>query len=97
MSVEVQELACRQGHIGLLTLNAAQTLNALTEDMVNQAQETLDRWATDDRICMVVLQGSGERAFCAGGNIRNLYQALKGEGDTSAPERFLGRNYSSVS
>lgn len=50
MSVEVQELACRQGHIGLLTLNAAQTLNALTEDMVNQAQETLDRWATDDHL-----------------------------------------------
>lgn len=93
MSVEVQELACRQGHIGLLTLNAAQTLNALTEDMVNQAQETLDRWATDDHICMVVLQGSGERAFCAGGNIRNLYQALKGEGDTSAPERFFTREY----
>ena len=38
MSVEVQELTCRQGHIGLLTLNAAQTLNALTEDMVNQAE-----------------------------------------------------------
>ena len=42
---------------------------------------------------MVVLQGSGERAFCAGGNIRNRYQALKGEGDTSAPERFFTQEY----
>ncbi|HLV77705.1 MAG TPA: enoyl-CoA hydratase/isomerase family protein [Marinobacter sp.] len=93
MSLVVQELACRQGHIGLLTLNSPKTLNALTEEMVITAQQSLDRWATDDRICLVIVQGSGERAFCAGGNIRSLYQALKGEGDTTAPERFFTREY----
>lgn len=39
MPVEVQELPCREGHIGLLTLNAPDTLNALTEEMIVQAQE----------------------------------------------------------
>jgi enoyl-CoA hydratase/carnithine racemase len=93
MPVEVQELACREGHIGLLTLNSPETLNALTEDMVVQVQEALATWAEDDRICLVVLQGNGERAFCAGGNIRALYHDLTGEGDTAAPGRFFTREY----
>lgn len=93
MPVEVQELPCREGHIGLLTLNAPDTLNALTEEMIVQAQEALDAWAEDDRICLVVLRGAGDRAFCAGGNIRTLYDALKGQGDAEAPARFFTREY----
>lgn len=92
MSVEVQEIPCREGHLGLLTLNAPDTLNALTEPMVEQAQAALDRWATDRRICLVLLQGAGDRAFCAGGNIRQLYQGLAC-GDTDAAARFFTREY----
>ena len=47
MPVEVQELPCREGHIGLLTLNEPGTLNALTEEMVNQAQQALAQWAEE--------------------------------------------------
>ncbi len=93
MSVEVQELPCREGFLGLLTLNSPGTLNALSEAMVEQAQSALDRWATDDRVCLVVVQGAGERAFCAGGNIRLLYDALSGHGDQDAPYRFFTREY----
>ncbi|TNE77368.1 MAG: enoyl-CoA hydratase/isomerase family protein [Gammaproteobacteria bacterium] len=93
MSIEVQELACREGHIGLLTLDSPKTLNALTESMVSDAQDALDRWAEDDRICLVVLQGRGEKAFCAGGNIRQMYGAMTGDGDTEAPDRFFTREY----
>lgn len=93
MSVEVQELPCREGFLGLLTLNSPGTLNALSEAMVEQAQNALDRWAADDRICLVVLQGAGERAFCAGGNIRLLYDAMTGHGDQEAPYRFFTREY----
>lgn len=93
MSIEVQELACREGHIGLLTLNSPGTLNALTESMVREAQTALDQWANDDRICLVVLQGSGERAFCAGGNIRQLHSAMTGNGDAEAPGRFFRTEY----
>ena len=93
MPVEVQELACREGHIGLLTLNSPKTLNALTEDMVNQAQHALEQWAEDSRICLVVLRGSGDRAFCAGGNIKALYDGLTGKVDTEAPGRFFTAEY----
>jgi enoyl-CoA hydratase/carnithine racemase len=93
MPIDVQELPCREGHIGLLTLNAPKTLNALTEDMVNEAQATLEKWAEDTRICLVVLRGSGDRAFCAGANLRALYEGLKGDGDTQAPARFFTAEY----
>ncbi|MFV8569748.1 enoyl-CoA hydratase/isomerase family protein [Marinobacter sp. SBS5] len=93
MPVEVQELACREGHIGLLTLNSPKTLNALTEEMVVQAQSALDRWAEDSRICLVVLRGSGDRAFCAGGNIRALYEDIRSEGSSDAAQRFFTQEY----
>ncbi|MDK9556279.1 enoyl-CoA hydratase/isomerase family protein [Marinobacter sp. M216] len=93
MSIEVQEIECLEGHIGLLTLNAPGTLNALTEPMIDELQITLDRWAVDDRICLVVLQGKGERAFCAGGNIRDLYSAIKDEAEHDTAARFFTREY----
>lgn len=93
MSVEVRELPCREGHIGLLTLNAPGTLNALTEAMVEQAQQALEQWAADPKVCLVALQAEGDRAFCAGGNIRALYGALTGEGDQDAPGRFFTAEY----
>ena len=93
MSVEAQELACREGHIGLLTLNSPGTLNALSDRMIEQAQSTLDRWARDSRICLVVLQGAGDRAFCAGGDIRQLYAAIIDPADPEKPARFFAREY----
>lgn len=93
MPVEVQELPCREGHIGLLTLNTPETLNALTESMVDDMQKALDAWAADSRICLVVLRGNGDRGFCAGGNIRALYDALKGGEDAEAPGRFFTSEY----
>ena len=93
MSVEAQELACREGHIGLLTLNSPATLNALSESMIEQAQSALDHWARDNRICLVVLQGAGDRAFCAGGDIRELYDAINDPSDPEKPARFFAREY----
>lgn len=93
MSIEVQEIDCLEGRLGLLTLNAPGSLNALSEGMVETMQGALDRWAVDDRICLVLLQGAGDRAFCAGGNIRNLYSAMTGGDDPDAPARFFTREY----
>jgi len=93
MSVEAQELACQQGHIGLLTLNSPGNLNALSESMIEQAQGILDRWAGDERICLVVVQGAGDRAFCAGGDIRELYDAINDSADFEKPARVFAREY----
>lgn len=93
MSIEAQELACREGHIGLLTLNSPDNLNALSQQMIVDAQSALDRWADDDRICLVVLQGKGDRAFCAGGDIRELYRAIKDKESAEVPGRVFAREY----
>lgn len=62
--------------IGLLTLNAAPTLNALTLEMIDMLSVRLRAWADDPRVVMVMLQGAGEKAFCAGGDLQNLYRSM---------------------
>ncbi|MDE1166200.1 MAG: enoyl-CoA hydratase/isomerase family protein [Pseudomonas sp.] len=66
-----------RNHIGYLTLNRPAGLNALTLDMVRALQSYLDTWASDPHIRAVVLRGSGDKAFCAGGDIRALYESHK--------------------
>lgn len=61
--------------VGLVTLNRPQALNALTLGMVRALDAQLRTWASDPAVRCVVVQGAGERAFCAGGDIRALYDA----------------------
>lgn len=62
-----------RGRAGLITLNRPAALNALTLNMVREMQRTLDNWADDPAVELVVITGAGEKAFCAGGDIRALY------------------------
>jgi enoyl-CoA hydratase len=63
----------RRGHLGLITLNRPKALNTLTLDMVRALDAQLRVWATDPAIATVAIRGEGRRAFCAGGDIRALY------------------------
>lgn len=60
--------------VGVLTLNRPAVLNALDLATVRALTHQLDAWADDPAIRAVLLRGSGERAFCAGGDVRSLYQ-----------------------
>ena len=68
------------GNAGLVLMNKPRALNALSFDMASAIVAQLTAWATDDSIGHVVLAGSEARAFCAGGDIRDLYR-MAGEGD----------------
>ena len=81
-------LAEVRNHIGHLTLNRPAGLNALTLDMVRTLQRQLDAWAQDPQVHAVVLRGAGEKAFCAGGDIRSLYDSFK-NGDTLHQDFFV--------
>ncbi|WP_139736870.1 enoyl-CoA hydratase/isomerase family protein [Aeromonas caviae] len=61
------------GHIGILTLDSPASLNALSLEMIQLLQGALTRWEQDPAIVCVLLQGAGEKAFCAGGDIRSFY------------------------
>ncbi len=71
-----------RGEAGLITLNRPHALNALTLGMIKEMTPKLKAWAEDDRVTRVVIRAAGERAFCAGGDIRQLYDW----GRTQAPE-----------
>ena len=81
-------LAEVRNHIGHLTLNRPAGLNALTLDMVRNLHRQLDAWATDTQVHAVVLRGAGEKAFCAGGDIRSLHDSFK-TGDTLHEDFFV--------
>ncbi|MBS27956.1 MAG: enoyl-CoA hydratase [Alphaproteobacteria bacterium] len=74
MTDEPEVLLDRRGRIGLITLNKPMALNALSLTMVRAMQPQLEAWAADTDIDAVVIQGAGEKAFCAGGDIRDLYE-----------------------
>ena len=72
-------LAEVQGQVGLITLNRAKALNALSLDMVRGITKVLSAWQHDPRVQAVAMRGMGKEsafgAFCAGGDIRFFHQA----------------------
>jgi len=77
MNEDTQIIFERRGAVGLITLNRPKALNALTHAMCVSMKKRLADWASDDAIACVVIGGEGERAFCAGGDIRALYESGK--------------------
>lgn len=60
--------------VASLTMNAPQKLNALSEEMLDALQATLDDIASDDSIRAVIIKGSG-KAFCAGHDLKQMTAA----------------------
>lgn len=81
--------------IGLATLNAEKTLNSLSLPMIELLTGQLSKWRDDDRIAMVIVQGAGERAFSAGGDIQDLYESMVEHAGERNPyaERFFEEEY----
>lgn len=66
----------KQGALGLLTLDRPKALNALTHGMIGAITASLTAWAADDSVKAVATKGEGDRAFCSGGDIRAVQQAI---------------------
>lgn len=77
MSDEPEILFEVRGAVGLVTLNRPKALNALTHGMCVAMTAQLKAWIGDADVHCVVVRGAGERAFCAGGDIRSLYESGK--------------------
>ncbi len=86
-----QIIARKTGSIGHITLDRPEALNALTEDMCIGMTRALQDFASDPDIGAVVVDGAGERAFCAGGDVILLHDSGKA-GDTRA-EQFWRTEY----
>jgi enoyl-CoA hydratase/carnithine racemase len=60
--------------LGLITLNRPKALNALTHGMILELERVIPDWEKNPAVKAVVLRGAGDRAFCAGGDVTNLYR-----------------------
>ncbi|MDQ3558964.1 MAG: enoyl-CoA hydratase/isomerase family protein [Pseudomonadota bacterium] len=72
MQAEPEVLFEKRGRAGIITLNRPRALNALTLAMIRDMHAELASWAEDAAIERVVIRGAGEKAFCAGGDIRQV-------------------------
>ncbi len=79
------------GRAGRVSLNRPRALNALTTPMCLQITEALVAWREDPAVALVILDHSGERGFCAGGDIRAV--AASGAGDGVEAARFFAAEY----
>jgi enoyl-CoA hydratase len=80
-----------EGAVGRITLNRPQALHALTTAMCRAMTEALLAWRDDSAVELVLLDHSGERGFCAGGDIRML--AASGAADGRAAREFFFVEY----
>ena len=81
-----------EGQIGRITLTRPDALNALSHDMSLAIEAVLDAWAEDDRVKLLLIDAEGERAFCAGGDIAQMYQAGLAQ-DYDSPRNFWRDEY----
>jgi enoyl-CoA hydratase/carnithine racemase len=82
----------RRGAVGVVVLNRPKALNALTLTMVRLIAAALDAWERDPSVARVVIRGACEKAFCAGGDIRHLYD-LGRAGDHAEQLTFWREEY----
>lgn len=78
--------------VAIVTLNRPAALNALSHAMVRTLAGLLERVRADDDLVALVLNGAGPKGFCAGGDVRAIYQqARRGErlGDTGWQQFFV--------
>lgn len=61
--------------VGLITLNRPKALNALNLNMIRKIYPVLQKWEADPGVNLVVIKGTGGRAFCAGGDVRAVAEA----------------------
>lgn len=87
MDVLFSELQGDGGNLGIITLNRPQVLNSLNHEMILAIHAQLKIWHTAENIKAVVIRAAEGRAFCAGGDIRSIYDKCK-DHDPSAVDFF---------
>jgi enoyl-CoA hydratase len=82
----------KEGRAGRITLNRPGALNALTWEMCRRIEGALADWRDDAQVALLVIDAAGEKAFCAGGDIAEMY-ASGTAGDYDYGRRFWADEY----
>jgi len=78
--------------VGFITLNRPDVLNALSTNMCLQIDQKLQTWESEPSIKAVIIKGSGEKAFCAGGDARSI--VAQGPDNNITAREFFAAEYS---
>jgi enoyl-CoA hydratase len=92
MQTEETVIARRDGRVGRIVLNRPKALNAIDLPMIRACARALDTWRDDPHVHAVVIEGTGDRAFCAGGDVRALRQ-YELDGEHHRAEEFFREEY----
>ena len=92
MTTEETVVTSRDGRIGRILLNRPRALNALDLPMIRACAAILETWREDPHVDAVVIEGAGDRAFCAGGDIRALRDGQI-SGDRASVDQFFSEEY----
>jgi enoyl-CoA hydratase/carnithine racemase len=82
----------REGAVGAVLMNRPRALNALDIGMIRGIQAAIDAWRDDAGVALVLLEGAGGKAFCAGGDVRGIRDAAIA-GDAASIEAFFSEEY----
>jgi len=82
----------KEGRAGRITLTRPKALNALSYEMCGAIEAALDTWHDDNEVALVLIDAEGDRAFCAGGDIQQLYDTGRA-GDFGYGRRFWADEY----
>lgn len=82
----------REGRAGRITLDRPQALNALSYEMCRAIDAALRRWAGEDAVALVIMDATGDKAFCAGGDLAEMYATARA-GDHGYGRRFWADEY----
>ncbi|NXS51614.1 HIBCH protein, partial [Brachypteracias leptosomus] len=77
----------KRGGAGVITLNRPKALNALTLPMIRQIYPQLKTWEQDPETFLIIIKGTGGKAFCAGGDVVAIRDAGKA-GDRMTQDLF---------
>jgi len=91
-ATEPSLIARREGAAGTILMNRPRALNALDLPMIDDIARALAGFRDDAAVRLVMVEGAGGRAFCAGGDVRRMRE-LALAGDTAGIEAFFAREY----
>lgn len=88
--VEKEVILEKQGNLGIIRLNRPKRLNTITKNVVDLVREYLEKLERNKEILAVLFEGSGEKAFCAGGDLLSILELFKEKGEKEATDVFAG-------
>ena len=91
-----EKVLSHQGNYGIATLNQPAKLNSLSLEMCQLLTDQLTRWAEDPAIAFVIFEGAGEKAFCAGGDLHQLYASMQENAGKPAADNAYAAHFFDV-